>query len=402
MKILLIPSAVGLSHLTRLLLIALELRERGAQVAFAYREEHALLKQAGFTVYPVQDIHITDFSSNVFSAYTSEIVQRCVEDERATITEFRPDVIVGDFRLSAAISSRHEGIPYISVVNAYMTDYFNPVDVMMSASQRPLQYRLASWTGNIIQRRQRFQLAAPFRAAARHFGLRDLNSLYDFLRGDRTLIADLPELYPLSKLPETYQYIGPLIWEGLVTNVPASFKNLNKAKSLIYATTGNTGNVWLLQLTYEAFAGDPNYEVIMTTGYYLNTADLPSAPNIYVERFAPGSQIIPHVQAVIYSGGNGTMYQVLAAGKPSIVIPFNSDQAINAWVIHTRKLGYGLSASTPKTADDLRQALATAVADPIMGENLPHFQNLLKHMNGPERAAQTILQYAQSGFQLRA
>ena len=110
-RFLLLPSAIGRSHLTRLVLIALELQRQGAEVAFAFKENSQILEHYQFQVFPVSDAVVTDFSSNVFAAYTPSLIAQCVKDELKVIEAFKPDAIVGDFRLTAAISSKVSGIP---------------------------------------------------------------------------------------------------------------------------------------------------------------------------------------------------------------------------------------------------------------------------------------------------
>jgi len=120
--------------------------------------------------------------------------------------------------------------PYISVVNGYITDYFDPVDVMIPKDTRPFDHKVASIASKAIQQVQKRTLAAPFRAVAQKYGLKKLVSLYDFLTGDLTLIADLPEFLPLENLPRNFCYIGPLIWQGLNDTVPDYLKNLSSPK----------------------------------------------------------------------------------------------------------------------------------------------------------------------------
>ena len=51
------------------------------------------------------------------------VLERYVADDLRVIGEARPDVIVGDFRLSLAVSARLAGIPYIAVSNAYWSPF---------------------------------------------------------------------------------------------------------------------------------------------------------------------------------------------------------------------------------------------------------------------------------------
>jgi MGT family glycosyltransferase len=387
---------LGDRTLTRLVLIALELKHQGAEVAFAFKENSQILEHYNFQVFPVLDAVVTDFSSNVFAAYTPTLIEQCVKDELKVIEAFKPDAIVGDFRLTAAISSKVAKIPYISVVNGYMTDYFDPVDVMIPKDTRPFDYKVASIASKAIQRVQKRTLATHFREVAQKYGLKKLVSLYDFLTGDLTLIADLPEFCPLENLPRNFRYIGPLIWEGLNDTVPDYLKDLSSSKQLIYATTGNTGKETFIQLIIDAFKNDPSYEVVLTTGAFIHPDAVPNISNIYVASFIPGSEILKQSQAIIHCGGNGTTYQALSQGVPAVVIPFNNDQTINAWLIKRNKVGIPLSLSE-LTGDKVKLAVKTVAQDIDIQNHLRDFKNLLKKSNSPKTAADEIMSFLSVG-----
>ncbi|MBA3530988.1 MAG: hypothetical protein H0T73_03585, partial [Ardenticatenales bacterium] len=206
--ILMMAGAIGLAHLQRLVLVGQALREQGANVVFAYREAHAILQQHAFPTHVVPDLTPpTRFADNVFAQYTPELIEACVRREREVIEEVRPDVIVGDFRPTAAISTRLARVPFVAIVNAYMTDAFDPVEALATSGGK-VQNRAASFIGKQIQKQQKRSLAAPFRQVARAHGLNDLQSLYDFFSGTLTLLAELPEFCPLPHLPASHRYVG--------------------------------------------------------------------------------------------------------------------------------------------------------------------------------------------------
>lgn len=391
-RYLMVPSAIGRAHLTRQVLIALELQHRGSQVAFACKENSQILEHYNFPIFPVSDAVVTDFTSNVFAAYTPSLIEQCVKDELKAIEAFKPDAIIGDFRFTAAISAKVAKIPYISVVNGYMTDYFDPVDVMIPKDTRPFDYKVASIASKAIQRVQKRTLATHFREVAQKYGLKKLVSLYDFLTGDLTLIADLPEFCPLENLPANFRYIGPLIWEGLNNTVPDYLKNLGSSKLLIYATTGNTGKETFIQLVIDAFKNDTSYQLVLTTGAFIPPDAVPNISNIHVASFIPGSEILKQSQAIIHCGGNGTTYQALSQGVPAVVIPFNNDQNINAWLVKKNKLGIPLSTSD-LTGNQVKLAVKKVVEDIDIQNHLQHFKNLLKKSNGPKTAADEIMSF---------
>lgn len=386
-KLLFFPGAIGLSHLTRLLLIARRLRKRQTEVAFGFNETSSLPQQDEFKVFHVPDVTVTDFSSNVLAEYVQPFVEQCVEEELKAIKAFQPDAIVGDFRLSAAISARVAGVPYISVVNAYMTDYFDPVDVMIPKEKSVSRHAVASIAGKAMQAVQKRALASPFRAVAKKYGIKDLVSLYDFLKGELTLIADLPQFCPLENLPSSHRYIGPLIWEGSSVPAPRYLENRDPSRPLIYATTGNTGKEKLVDLVIDAFKEKP-CDVVITIGEYIHPRNLTGIPNIHIEKFIPGSLVLKKAMVAIHCGGNGTTYQVISHGVPAVIVPFNNDQKINAWLIKRNRLGLPLS--TEITGNQLRLAAKTVIEDAKIREKLGEFRKLLSNVDGAQSATNEI------------
>lgn len=389
-RVLLLPAAIGQSHLTRLVLIARALRARGAAVVFGFRDDSPILRAEGFERLPVADATVTDFGGNVFAAYTPALIEQCLAGERRAIEATQPDAVVADLRLTAAISARLAGRSLVSVVNGYLTAAFDPTDVLLPARYGRLRHAVASAVGRLIQHRQKRAVAAAFRVAARRYGLAHLTTLDNFLRGDLTLIADLPEYCPLPKLPADHQYIGPLIWDGPAGPPPPPLPAPPPGRLPIYATTGNTGSRRLAELVADAFGGRDEYAVLLTTGAYLDPDTVPRAPNIRVERFVPGSAAMAWCAAAIHCGGNGTTYQALAAGVPALAVPFTTDQVVNAWLLARAGAGWPLQPAT-LTGERLRAALHGLLADATVRRALDRFRTRLAATDGPAAAAEAIL-----------
>ncbi len=390
-RILAIPSAVGLAHLTRLALIARELAQVGAEVAFAFRDpQNGILKQLNFPVLPVADVIVADFTANVYAAYEPPLIEQCIQDELAAIKKFQPDLVLGDFRPTAAISTRLAQVPYVSVVDGCMTHYFNPVAAMLDKTEYPTRFKWATSVTEFIQHVQKRSLARHFRRAARLHGVKRLSSLYDFLEGDLTLISDLPDFNPLLKLPDHFHYIGPLIWEGLDTQ-PYPLPTIAPDQALIYATLGNTGQARFIDLVTQALGGDDAYQVVLTTGAYLNLR-LPPAANIHSARFIPGSQIIPQARAMIHCGGSGSTYQALMYGAPTLVIPFAPYQRINGWLTQKNHVGIPLS-PVQLTPEQLKEALWQLLGNEEIAANVRRFRESWKKDSGPKVAALRITHF---------
>ncbi len=388
-RLLLLPSAIGQSHLTRLLLLAQVLRDQGHTVAVAFRDPvEPLLQQAGFPVWPVADAEVTTFQENVYAAFDPALITRCVQDELQAIAAFQPQAIIADFRLTAAISARLAHLPYVTLVNAPLTAAFNPVTALARPDAEGRPATLARYAARTLQNNQQRALVRHFRAVARRSGVSGLTTLCDFLAGDLTLIADLPQWCPLDPLPAQHHLVGPFIWEGLH---PRRCIRLDPdpTRLRIYATAGNTGHADLLSCVINAFGNDNAYQVVVTTGAYIDPAGLPPAANVHATRFLPGSQVMPHAHLVIHCGGSGTTYQTLTAGCPALVVPFNNEQRISARLVQQHGVGHRLAAAQ-LTPARLRTAVAQVLADDALRAQARQFQVLLRDVDGPRTAADLI------------
>ena len=75
-----------------------------------------------------------------------------------------------------------------------------------------------------------------------------------------------------------------------------------------------------------------------------------------------------------------------------MVIPFNNDQNINAWLIKKHKLGIPLSPSE-LTGNQLKLAVKKVVEDIEIQKNLQQFQDLLAKTNAAKSAAKEIISF---------
>jgi UDP:flavonoid glycosyltransferase YjiC (YdhE family) len=381
MRALMLPSGVVRAHLGRLLLVGRALREQGVDVVFGFPGDDPLIAGEGFQVVPVPEVTMTGGDQNLFAAYTAGFAAECVAAERAVVDRVRPDVVVSDLRPTAAITTRLTGVQHVVVVNAYFTRWFDPVDVLMPRGSTGKR-RIASALGGVVQGRQKHELAAPFRQAARELKVRGLTTLDDFLDGDVVLLPDLPEYCQLRRVPRRVHYIGPLVWEGPPQDVPMRWRD--PTRPLIYATVGDTGDPKVAELVLAAFAGDNRYQVLLT-----GQEGKPPAPNIHIRRFVPGSVVMRDSAAVIHCGGNGTTYQALIAGQPAVAIPSNNDQLINGYLLRAHNAGL------PLILDRLRPEQVRAAVDVVqqhaeMRASARRFQDLLTTANGSSAAADLI------------
>ena len=388
MRALMVPGGVGRSHVTRLVLIAHELRRRGAEVAFAVSQVDPLFAWEGFDTFDVPEVEVADFDRNVFGAYMPELVEACVDAELRAIEVFAPDVLVSDLRPSAAITAALAEIRHVTVINAYLARQFDPALVF---GDHPGAVGLS----RLVQRVQKRTTVGAFREVARRRGLRGLHSLDDLLEGDRTLLADLREFCPLSDLPSTSRYVGPLVWEGAPPLDLDAVELPDPDRPLIYVTTGNTGDRRLIDLVIEAFSDVDDLVVLITTGAYLDLSTVTTPSHIRLERFVPGSLALERAKVVVHCGGNGTTYQVIGHGRPAVVVPFTNDQRINAALVMRQGLGIALDPRRTRPAN-LVAAMAKAWRDTNIRARLERFRPLVTESDGPRSAAVEIDEFCRA------
>ena len=103
--------------------------------------------------------------------------------------------------------------------------------------------------------------------------------------------------------------------------------------------------------------------------------------------FVPVGPVLPHVRAVVHAGAHGMNSLVLAAGKPSVVVPVLFDQLWHARR-HTQ-LGTGQHVRGRVTVPKLRTAIDQVLADDT-GARARDFAGLLATEDGTRHACDRI------------
>jgi UDP:flavonoid glycosyltransferase YjiC (YdhE family) len=113
----------------------------------------------------------------------------------------------------------------------------------------------------------------------------------------------------------------------------------------------------------EAVAAMP-VRVLMTIADARDPANLGPLPaSVHVERWVPQADVMPHAAAMVGHGGSGSTLMALAAGVPSVLVPFFADQEPNAQLV--ARLGAGIALEPgPTGVEGLQAAVQTLLEDP--------------------------------------
>lgn len=288
--------------------------------------------------------------------YETSVLERYVDEELALFDRVRPDLVVGDFRLSLAVSARLRGIPFATLINAYMSpfavrDAF-PVPDHPIVSLLGLARAARYWPKALPIAFAHF--VAPLDEVRKRYGLPPTGGLLEALvDADFTLYPDVPGLCPTRDLPATHRYLGPILWSPPLPVLDFG-ERLAAERPLVYVTIGSSGRHAALDAVLRVIGEFPINAILATAGRF----EVPHPPsNVHVVQFAPGDVIARRASFVVTNGGASTSYQALAEGKPVLGVPSNLDQYLAMTAIERARAGR-LVRSGEATPRAMREALA--------------------------------------------
>ena len=362
--ILLVAEAVTLAHFARIAALAKTLDAARYEIVVAADPRYVELEAPlGCAFHPIRSIPSAEFAQGLARGkplYSAATLSQYVEDDLALLDRVKPDLVVGDFRLSLAVSAPLRNIPYAAVVNAYWSPY---ADIAYPVPDLPMTRILG-----VPLAQKLFNLARPFAFALharplnrvrRRYGLpslgHDLRAAYTW--GDYTLYADVPELVPTRPLPANHRYLGPPLWSARVP-LPEWWSRLPQDKSVVLLTLGSSGRADLLPMALSALSGLP-ITVIAATAGKIDLADVPA--NAFVADYLPLDAAVQRSRLVICNGGSLTTYQALASGVPILGICSNMDQLLNMDAIE--RLGAGVSLRAARVRPNPLKAAVQTLLD---------------------------------------
>lgn len=111
---------------------------------------------------------------------------------------------------------------------------------------------------------------------------------------------------------------------------------------------------------------------------------------------APHDWLFPRMAAVVHHGGAGTVAAGLAAGRPTVVCPFTTDQPFWGRVVHERGVGPAPIPGKRLSVPLLTEAIRTATKDVEMQRKATALGEAIRSENGVARAVAEIRQRVQT------
>ena len=303
---------------------------------------------------------------------------------REIIGELEPDAIVEDNVVGFAALPAC-GRPWARIVSCNPTEIRDPnvPPVFSGYSVNDRSQWDAYWEA---YRDAHAELHADFDAFCRDRGappLPELEFMFESPWLNMTLYPDEVD-YPRAR---------PLLatWHNLQASVrttDAPYEVETGRGPLLYLSLGSLGSADVgLMRTLVAELADGPYRVIVSKGPQHDQFEL--APNMVGAEFLPQTSILPQVDLVITHGGNNTVTESLAFGKPMVVLPLFWDQYDNAQRVHDTGFGVRL-ATYGHTREELTGAIDRLLADDALNARLASVSARLQAAPGTEKAADLI------------
>jgi UDP:flavonoid glycosyltransferase YjiC (YdhE family) len=379
-RVLFVVEAVTLAHPARSGVLAAALSQLPeVEVFFACDDRYDFcLPTTGMTHLPLNSISTAEFLDALATGrtvYREQQLLSYIEQDMALIARVKPDLIVGDFRVSLAVSAPKSGVPLLNLTNAHWSDY--SLTQHCPVPELPITQRfgvkLAQWLFDRVRPLVFHWQARPLNRLRKKFGmstLRGLRGVYTF--GNFVAYLDLPSLEPMASLPPTHRFIGPVWWSPKLTPDPALWDFLQH-KPLIYITLGSSGAVDLLPIILDIVGAMPVFALVATAG---RTATLRPGKRIKIVDYADGDLVAQHASAMICNGGNATLNQALAAGVPVLGIPNNLDQFLTMAGI--TQAGAGITLRGSEVVTKLQDSLSALLHEPGYARQARRLQQEMK------------------------
>jgi UDP:flavonoid glycosyltransferase YjiC (YdhE family) len=410
-------------HLHPNLAVAHALRDLGHDVAFyTGQKARGLVEGEGFICLPFQRVNearvdellrilgapvegLRDLARRrgLWQEWFVGTVPDQLADFEDLLARWRPDVIVCDPAMWGPILVLRETTRIPVAAFNYLASCLIPgEDAPLLAFSLP---RPTTWPGRIELRLLRRLVAWSSRSIPQSanavrvaHGLLPLKIPVAAYAGqmDLYLQQSTPEFdYQRRDLPATVHYVGPCPWDRATAAPPPAFlTELPRNRPWVYVTDGTMHlEPTVTRATLEGLKDLP-VQLIVTTGSHHRREDLgPIPPNAWVEEFIPHTELFPLLDAIVTTGGTGTVLKALRVGVPLITVPVAWDQGENAWRLV--EAGAGLRLSQKEcTPEHVRAAVQRVLGDPSFKRRAQELGASFDGYGGAARAADLLANLA--------
>ena len=340
----------------------------------------------------IEHIARVDRGEKFAPAFTDrETIERIV-NEIACLKELRPAAVVTGSYLTIPVTCRVLQTPLVWVIQStWLPDFFRHGAGMTDKIRSAPLRAVADWfVLRFINFWIRYGFLNAVNRAAKHFGVPGYGSIFEFWRGDITLVAEPPEFSGV-KLPPKHYFIGPLIPQNEFP-IPPELATIPRDKPLIYFAMGSSGAPEIVARIIESFEGKP-YRVIAPVKFHLGQVPGVHVPsNVLVTDWVPALQVNKMADLAVIHGGIGTVMTAALAGKPVVGVGMQMEQVANLACLE--RLGFAIR--VPKSKDPSRRvqaAIEKLMHDEGAKAKAAAFAKIIAQWDGPKLAADMLFEH---------
>jgi UDP:flavonoid glycosyltransferase YjiC (YdhE family) len=360
---------LNLGHLTRLLPLALRLREKGHTVAVAARNlgtASEVLGPAAISFVQAPYLAESDPLPHRAAGY-SDILRAYGWGGPSTLRvltqgwfnlfhSFRPEIVVADFSPTAVLAARMRDIPFLLVGNGFeippATIPLPPFPGFALAISRHAaeSEQLVVRNANVV---------------ARALGGRPLEALAEIVYPERALLATYPELDHYGERLDT-RYIGPLLGE---LQLPTVAWPGGAPRGIFVCVRPNTVSAGAI---LGALSQIEAPVVCVAVGFTAGSLRRFGACNIRFESQPVAlAQIAPTADLCVSYGAEGTMMTFLRAGTPIVLSPGHVEAKLSARRL--KALGVGTVLPPRLTVEAAATSVTAAIRSPVLHQAAADF-----------------------------
>jgi UDP:flavonoid glycosyltransferase YjiC (YdhE family) len=339
----------------------------------------------------IEHIARVDRGERFTPAFSPEEMIERVKNETAYLRQVKPVAVITGSYLTIPVTCRMLKIPLVWAIQSTWLEPFFATGAGMTDRIRPrFAKRLADLSIlGFINFWIRYGFLNPVNRAARHFGVEGYKSIFDFWRGDITLVAEPPEFSGIE-LPPGYYYVGPLIAREDFP-VPPEAASIPRGMPLIYFAMGSSGTPEIVANILHSFEGMP-YRVIAPIKFQLQrlgTVKIPS--NVIVTDWLPALEVNKMADLSLIHGGIGTVMTAAYAGKPVVGVGMQLEQVANLACL-VRK---GFAIRVPKSwnpSSRVQEAIRVLLRDDRAKRKAEEFAQVMARWDGSKTCAELLFQ----------
>jgi len=324
-------------------------------------------------------------------AFTQRELIAKVQNEVAFLRNLRPCAVVTGSYLTIPLTCRILQVPLVWVIQstwlpeffchgAGMTDDVKPAMLKSAADWFILQF-IKFWI--------RYGFLNPINRTADHFRVAGYKSIFEFWRGDITLVAEPPE-FTGNKLPPNHYFIGPLIPRDEFA-LPPEVASIPRDRPLIYFAMGSSGTPEIVGNILESFAGKP-YRVIAPIKFLISKLKGIRVPDyVLLTDWLPALEVNRMADLAVIHGGIGTVMVAALAGKPVVGVGMQMEQVANLAALE--RLGIAIRvAKSRNPGAKVQAAIQKLLRDDKAKRKAADFAKVVAQWDGPQNAAERLLE----------